>query len=164
MIKNFHTYNGSLKDKMIGKELKGIHLEIFKAKNQLDSIRLKTSRMQIDKGIYMFSITNIMNININLHYHIYEEMKNKWSEEYLNKHKEGWNVYVEDFTADKRDDYLTGEWNTILKKIINICYPNIDDIIQNTKKEIEKLQIKIQNNENLLKGVENAKKIINNDD
>jgi hypothetical protein len=164
MIKKFDTYNESLKGKLKGKELKGVHLEIYNAKEQLETLYLKTNNITTNKGVYSFSITNIKNIEISIHYFHYEEMDNKWNKQYLKDHKDGWNVYITSHNYDKgkKDDYyFTGDWNTILKNIINICYPNVDNIIVNVKDRIESHEIKIEMENRLLNGLENAKKILN---
>lgn len=170
MIKNFNTYNESIKDKMKGKELKGILLEINNAKDQLESLNLKTTNFSENRGIYSFSIVNIKDIRVNIYYYHKEKMINKWSDEYMNDQEYGWNIYIQDFnkydskTKREKQYHLTGNWNELLLNIIDACYPNVDGLIKKTNEQISELQSEIESNEKLLKGLHNVKKILDNND
>ena len=162
MIKKFNTYNESLRNKLKGKKLTDIKLEIYNVKEQLDSLGLRTTKeIEINNGIYSFNMNYIMDIHISLHYYDYKKMENNWSDKYLSSHKNGWNVYIVDDNNKQNNDYLTGTWDKILLKIISVCYSDIDSIIINTKKRIEDFNNQIELNKNFLNGLENAKKILN---
>lgn len=168
MIKKFNTYiNESLRDKLKGKELSGIHLEIYNATKQLETFNLNPIGIETGKGVYTFSITNIKNILINIYYFNHEEMINKWTPEYLVDQPNGWTIYADIYAPDrnmnknKREKHNTETWEEMLKIILGICYPDVDNIIVNTKDRIEANEIKIEMENRLLKGLENAKKILN---
>jgi len=160
MIIKFDKFtNESIRDQMIPKELSDDQKKIIDAQQDIISIGLQTSKIESNNGVYKFIINSIKNKDINVYYNS-DEMKKYYIEEYLKTQPKGWYVTVQEFGKNLPGFGMKAEnWNEMLIKIIDVCFPEIDKIIDNLKRHIQSLEYDIISNKKILEGIIKAKKI-----
>jgi hypothetical protein len=163
MIHKFNLFNESLLDKMQPKELSGDAKLIYDAQEDIKSIGLRTSKLESEKGVYSFRITNISDLELNIYYNG-ESMKDYYTDEFIKTQPIGWHVYVNDNRGKNKKERIVAEsWDDMVVDIIDICYPNTSSIIRNVEEaKIEEWQNLIDMNNKLLVGLNKAKEIKRN--
>lgn len=163
-MKYIKPYNESLRDQMTPKKLEGDAKLVHDAKQDVESINMRTSDLTSEHGTYKFEITNISKLHITVYYNS-DDMKKYYNAEYIKSQPKGWHLFQRDYREGNRGVKSVQDktWDELFVYIINLCYPNIDSTVDNVNKLIEEWEDNIRMNKELLDGLENAKKILKND-
>lgn len=163
-IVNKNTINENVTNLLKGKDLNDNQNIVYSAILDLKSIGMEhIVDLDDSNGVYRFGIigasNNIPMINIKFYY--YPDNR----EQLTSDSKNGWDIQIENGRSGTSKHIRLNDknWKKLLVNIINICYPDIDSIIKNTKLNIDVLSFSLEQIKKQLNGMNNAKKILNNE-
>jgi len=167
MIKNFETYNESIRDKMTAKDLSENKQMIYNAAMDLESIDIPVNSITADKGSYGFVIYNY-DKKVSIYYKDEEESKEFYNEKGLKDMVFGWQMYIIDPDASTPTGFSSkliipkeNTWDSMFLEIINIFYPNPSQRREDTIKSIIKLEDKIESKKELIEILDKVLEIKN---
>ena len=167
MIKNFNTYNESIRDQMTAKDLSDNQQLAYDAAMDLESIDIPVNDITSKNASYGFSIYHY-DKKMGIYYTDQEEAEKIFQKKELKKKTFGWHMYVINADAGTRTGFSSkliipeeNTWNSMFLEIINVYYKNPDSKREEAIKSIIQLEDKIEQKNELIETLDKVIEIKN---